>query len=88
LSPNGHRLTVSEVLAEMNRPGSGPAIQANLFRAGGISLENAVWWVTCAILHRRGEAFDGWRLHAPAVRAALTRGGDARPTKPTRDEDG
>ncbi len=67
-------LTVSEVLAEINRWGSGPAKNAELYRRGELSKEKAVEYVTCAILHRRGDNFAGWRAHAPTVRAALTHG--------------
>lgn len=69
-----HRLTADEVLAQINRPGSGAAKQAELYRRGEITEENAIEWVTCAILGRRGEGFDGWERHAPAVQAALTHG--------------
>lgn len=67
-------LTVSEVLAEINRWGSGPAKNAELYRCGQLSGEKAVEYVTCAILRRRGSDFAGWRAHAPTVRAALTHG--------------
>jgi len=65
-------LTVGEALKEINRRLSGPARNAELYRHGGLSLEKAIEYITCAILHRRGEPFKGWRRHAPAVEAALT----------------
>ncbi len=65
-------LTVSEVLAEINRRGSGAGKNAELYRRGELSEEKAVEYVTCAILHRRGESFEVWRHHAPAVRKALS----------------
>ena len=67
-------LTLQEVLAEINREGSGPAKNAELYRRGQLSEEKAVEYVTCAILSRRGGEFAGWRAHAPTVRAALTHG--------------
>ena len=65
-------LTVSEVLAEINRWGSGSAKNAELYRCGQLSEEKAVEYVTCAILARRGASFAGWRRHAPAVSKALS----------------
>ena len=65
-------LTVSEVEAEVNRRGSGASKNAELYRHGELSREKAIEYVTCAILHRRGAPFQGWRRHAPAVEAALT----------------
>jgi hypothetical protein len=65
-------LTLREVLAEINHQGSGPAKNAELYRRGELSEDKAVEYVTCAILRRRGESFEGWRAHAPTVRAALT----------------
>ncbi len=70
-SPTFTPLTVSEVLAEVNRWGSGAGRNAKLYRRGELSEERAVEYVTCAILHRRGESFEVWRHHAPAVRKAL-----------------
>ncbi len=71
--PNGQRsaMTVAEVLEEINRLGSGPAKQAELYRRGEITEENAIEWITKAILHRRSEPFEGWQRHAKAVEAAL-----------------
>lgn len=75
-------LTADEVLSEISRPGSGPAKTAMLYYdSGEISWEDAVQWVTCAILYRRGESTDDWERHAPAVREVLaslptTRRGD------------
>jgi hypothetical protein len=65
-------LTVSEVLAEVNRRGSGAAKNVELYRNGELSEKLATEYVTCAILYRRGETFDVWRYHAPAVRKALS----------------
>ncbi|MEJ7872794.1 MAG: hypothetical protein WKF67_11105 [Rubrobacteraceae bacterium] len=70
--PNFTPLTISEALAEINRWGSGAGRNAELFRAGELSEEMAVEYVTCSILHRRGESFEVWRHHAPAVRKALS----------------
>jgi hypothetical protein len=67
-------LTLQEAMAEINRQGSGPAKNAELYRRGQLSEEKAVEYVTCAILHRRGGDFAGWRAHAPTVRAALAHG--------------
>lgn len=64
-------LTVSEVLAEIHRWGSGAGKNAELYRRGELSEEQAVEYVTCAILTRRGESFEAWRHHAAAVRKAL-----------------
>ena len=58
-------------MAEINRWGSGAGRNAELYRRGELSEERAVEYVTCAILHRRGESFKVWRCHAPAVRKAL-----------------
>jgi hypothetical protein len=69
--PNFTPLTVSEVLAEINRWGSGAGRNTELYRRGELSEARAVEYVTCAILHRRGESFEVWRHHAPAVRKAL-----------------
>jgi len=64
-------LTVSEVLAEIHRWGSGAGKNAELYCRGELSEEKAVEYVTCAILTRRGQPFEVWRHHAPAVRKAL-----------------
>jgi hypothetical protein len=71
---SGRALTLREVLAEINHQGSGPAKNAELYRRGELSEDKAVEYVAGAILHRRGEGFEGWRVHAPTVRAALTHG--------------
>jgi hypothetical protein len=65
-------LTVSEALAEINHRGSGAGKNTELYRCGELSEETAVEYVTCAILHRRGESFEVWKHHAPAVRKALS----------------
>jgi hypothetical protein len=70
-APSFVPLTVSEVVAETNRWGSGAGKNAELYRRGELSREKAIGYVTCAILHRRGVPFGGWRRHAPAVEAAL-----------------
>lgn len=70
--PNFIPLTVSEVLAEINRWGSGASRNVELYRRGELCEEQAVEYTTCAILHRRGESFEVWRHHAPAVRKALS----------------
>lgn len=64
-------LTVLEALSEMNRWGSGAGRNAELYRRGELSEEKAVEYVTCAILHGRGDSFGAWKRHAPAVRKAL-----------------
>ncbi len=65
-------LTVGEALQEINRRDSGPAKNAELYRRGELSREKAIEYTTCAILYRRGEPFEGWRRHAPAVEVVLT----------------
>jgi hypothetical protein len=67
-------LTLQEALTEINRQGSGPGKNAELYRRGELPEGKAVEYVTCAILHRRGEGFEGWRAYALTVRAALTHG--------------
>ncbi len=61
-----------DVVGEIIRPKSGAGINFRLYRTGEITRENAVQWITCALLHRRDVPFDQWRRHAPAVEAALT----------------
>ena len=63
---------MQEALAEINRQGSGPAKNAELYRRGQLSEKKAVEYVTCAILARRGASFAAWRRHAPAVSKALS----------------
>ncbi len=70
--PSFTPLTVSEVLAEINRWGSGASRNVELYRRGELCEEQAVEYTTCAILHRRGESFEVWRHHAPTVRKALS----------------
>jgi hypothetical protein len=65
--------TVGEVVEELNVPNTGAAMQAELYRRGSIKKENAIEWITKAILVRRGIDTSGWRGHAPAVESALTR---------------
>jgi hypothetical protein len=69
-SPNGWN--VKAVLDEIGRAKSGAGINYRLYQAGEITRANAVEWITCAILNRRGEPFESWRRHAPVVEAALT----------------
>lgn len=69
--PNFTPLTVSEALAEINRWGSGAGRNAELYRRGELSEEQAVQYVACSILHGRGDSFEAWKHHAPAVRKAL-----------------
>jgi hypothetical protein len=71
-SPSFTPLTVSEVLAEIHRWGSGAGKNAELYRHGELSEEKAVEYVACAVLARRGASFTGWRRYAPAVRKALS----------------
>src|SRR5215203_6939670 len=71
-SPSFTPLTVSEVLAEIHRWGSGAGKNAELYRHGELSEEKALEYVTCAVLARRGASFAGWRRYAPAVRKALS----------------
>jgi hypothetical protein len=70
-SPSFTPLTVSEVLAEIVRWGSGAGKNAELYRRGELLEEKAVEYVACAILARRGVSFEVWRHHTPAVRKAL-----------------
>jgi hypothetical protein len=70
--PSFAPLTVSEVMAEIHRWGSGAGKNAKLYHRGELPEEKAVEYVTCAILARRGESFEVWRQHAPAVRKALS----------------
>jgi hypothetical protein len=70
-SPSFTPLTVSEVLEEIHRWGSGAGKNAELYRRGELSEEKAVEYVTCAILTSRRQSFEIWRHHAPAVRKAL-----------------
>jgi hypothetical protein len=69
---NGHReqLTV-EVLEEIARPGSEAGQGVELLRRGEIGEEEAVEWITKAILHRRSGSWVGWEQHASATREAL-----------------
>ncbi len=69
--PSFTPLTVSEVLAEIQRWGSGAGKNAELYRRGELSEEKAVEYVTCANLPRQRQSFEVWRHHAPAVRKAL-----------------
>jgi hypothetical protein len=71
-SEAGYGMTAAEVLKEINRPNTGAATNADLYRCGEINKENAVEWITKAILDRRGMAAEGWERHVPAVEAALT----------------
>jgi hypothetical protein len=70
-SPSFTPLTVSEVLAEIHRWGSGAGKNAELYRRGELSEEKTVEYVTCAILARMRQSFEVWRHHAPAVSKAL-----------------
>jgi hypothetical protein len=70
--PNFTPLTVSEALAGINAPGTGAGKNAELYRRGELYEEKAIEYVTCAILYRRGESFEVWKHHAPAVRKALS----------------
>ena len=40
---------------------------------GEITKENAIRWLTCAVMHRRSESFEVWERRAPAVEAAIER---------------
>jgi hypothetical protein len=66
-------LTFEEALEEISTPNTGAAIQAAFYLRGEITKENAIRWITCAIMHRRSESFKGWERHAPTVEAALGR---------------
>jgi hypothetical protein len=66
-------LTVGEAFEEINTPKTGAAIQAACYLRDEITKENAIRWITCAIMHRRGKSFEGWGHHAPAVEAAFAR---------------
>lgn len=61
-SKRAQMLTVEEALKEMERPLSGPGIQARLYRTGEISRENAIKWITRAIIYRRMD--EGTRREA------------------------
>ncbi len=67
-------LRVEDVLAEIGRPGSGPA------KALGTYLEkpNAerLGWLTKAVLRSRAMDTAGWERHVPAVKEAATRAGE------------
>jgi AAA domain len=67
------QLTVVEVLEEIARPGSEAGQGVELLRNGEIGEEDAVEWITKAILHRRSESWAGWEQHAAATREALER---------------
>ncbi len=67
----GHKLTVAEAQEEIDRSGSGAYKQAELWKAGEITTENAAEWITKAILRRRGMETGDWHRHESAVRAAL-----------------
>jgi hypothetical protein len=60
-------LTVGEALAEMVKPGSGPAKTAAVYGRGETRLE----YLVKAVLYARGMETGGWERHAPAVEAAL-----------------
>jgi hypothetical protein len=66
-------LTLGEALEEINTPKTGAAMQASCYQRGEITKENAIRWITCAIMHRRGKSFEGWERHAPVVEAAWER---------------
>src|SRR5215210_3861412 len=61
-------LRVEDVLAEISRPGSGPARALETYR----EKPNAerLCWLTKAILHVRGTSTDGWERCVPAVAEA------------------
>ena len=67
------QLTVVEVLEEIARPGSEAGQGVELLRNGEFSEEEAVEWVTKAILHDRSGSWVGWERHASATREALRR---------------
>jgi hypothetical protein len=67
------QLTIVEVLEEIARPGSEAGQGVKLLRNGEIGEEDAVEWITKAILHRRSESWVGWEQHASATREALER---------------
>jgi hypothetical protein len=64
--------TVGEVVEEISNPRTGAAIQAKHYRRRSITKENAIEWITKAMLVRRGKDTSDWRRHAPAVEGALT----------------
>jgi hypothetical protein len=65
--------TVGEVVEEISNPRTGAAIQAEHYRRRSVTKENAIEWITKAMLVRRGKDTSDWRRHAPAVESALTR---------------
>jgi AAA domain len=67
------QLTAAAVLEEINRPGSEAGQGVELLRNGEIGEEDAVEWITKAILHRRSESWVGWERYAAATREALER---------------
>ena len=69
-------LTADEAYEEMANPRSGPGIQARHYRSGMIARADAIEWIACAIIYRRGgkgASFAGWRRHRKAVEEALDR---------------
>jgi hypothetical protein len=69
-------LTADETYEEMANPRSGPGLQARHYRDGRITREDAIKWIACAIIYRRGgkeASFAGWRRHRKAVEEALDR---------------
>jgi hypothetical protein len=66
-------LTAEEAYEEIANPKTGAGIQARLYRSGEIGREDAVEWITKAILHRQDKSWVGWEQHASATREALRR---------------
>jgi len=67
------RLTAVEALEEIAYPGSEAGQGVELLRSGEIGEEEAVEWITKAILHDRSGSWVGWERHASATREALRR---------------
>jgi hypothetical protein len=67
------QLTAAAVLEEIARPGSQAGQGVESLRKGEIGEEDAVEWITKAILHRRSKSWVGWEQHASATREALER---------------
>ncbi len=68
----GRTLTVSEVWAEIGKPGSGPSEQAAFYRRSEPVNREVIERVTKSILRRRGWRDGDWQRHAAVVEAALT----------------
>ncbi len=64
-------LRVEDVLAEVNRPGSGPAKALEIYRENPNA--ERLGWLTKAILYVRGRSTDEWERCVPVVAEATRR---------------